>query len=53
MSNHYGVMILGSIPVKDEKHYYNRLFVVNNGEVDFMISGTCSQWQMKTKLISR
>ena len=28
-------MILGSIPVKDDGFYYNRLYIVNDGEVQF------------------
>ena len=35
MSNHYGVMIMGSIPIIEKKHYYNRLFVVHNDQIDY------------------
>ena len=28
MSNEYDIMIMGSIPVVEKKHFYNRLFVV-------------------------
>ena len=35
MSNDYGVMIIGSIPVMEKEHYYNRLFVVNNDQIEY------------------
>ena len=35
MSNNYGVMIIGSIPVMEKEHYYNRLFVVNNDQTEY------------------
>ena len=35
MSNDYGVMVMGSIPVIEKKQYYNRLFVVNNDQIDY------------------
>ena len=35
MSNNYGVMIIGSIPVMEKEHYYNRLFVVNNDQIEY------------------
>ena len=35
MSNNYGVMIIGSIPVMEKERYYNRLFVVNNDQTEY------------------
>ena len=35
MSNDYGVMVIGSIPVIEKKQYYNRLFLVNNDQIDY------------------
>ena len=35
MSSNYGVMIIGSIPVMEKAHYYNRLFVVNNDQIEY------------------
>ena len=35
MSSNYGVMIIGSIPVMEKEYYYNRLFVVNNNQIEY------------------
>ena len=50
MSNDYGVMIMVASQLLKKNNTIID-FVVNNDQIDLsLISGTCSQWQMKTKL---
>ena len=35
MSHDYDIMIMGSIPVVEKKHFYNRLFVVYNDQIQY------------------